>query len=94
MAPSSISKPTPVNDALDEADETFRIQLTGAVGAVLGAAQQQIITIADDDPPPSLTINDVTTNEAAGTANFTSPCQQLVASRSRSPTRCQRHRRR
>jgi T1SS-143 domain-containing protein len=51
-----------VDDALDEFDETTSLTVGGvtAVG-----------TINDNDPTPTLSIDDVTVNEAAGTATFT-----------------------
>ncbi|MDB5899650.1 MAG: type 1 secretion target domain protein, partial [Ramlibacter sp.] len=51
-----------VQDAIDEPDET--VPLT--IGGVSGTG-----TILDDDPTPSLSIADITVNEAAGTATFT-----------------------
>ena len=49
-------------DLLDEADETYNLTVGGITG---------VGTIVDDDATPSLSINDVTVNEAAGTASFT-----------------------
>jgi len=60
-----------VNDSLDEDDEYYKVRLTGAVGAVLGATSEHTVTIYDNDPAPSLTINDVTVNENSGPAVFT-----------------------
>ncbi|MDO9466089.1 MAG: Calx-beta domain-containing protein [Thiobacillus sp.] len=57
----TVTLPTTL-DTLDEADET--VPLT--IGGVSGTG-----TIVDDDPTPSLSINNVTVNEAAGTATFT-----------------------
>ncbi len=57
---------TLVNDAIDEGDETFWLQLTGAVGAELGTTQKHVLTIADNDPPPTITISDTTVNENDG----------------------------
>ncbi len=50
------------SDLIDEPDETFLVQLTGAVHGVLAVA---IATgeILDDDEPPALAIGDVTVNE-------------------------------
>ena len=62
------------NDATDEYDENFIVRLTGVTGGVLSlatGATSHTVTIQDDDAPPTLTVNDITTNEAAGTANFT-----------------------
>jgi VCBS repeat-containing protein len=57
----TVTVPT-TSDVLDEANETYTLTVGSASG---------IGTIVDDDPTPSLTINDVTVNEAAGTASFT-----------------------
>src|SRR5262249_24835910 len=60
-------------DALDEFDETFFLNLSGATGATILDSQGQA-TIVDDDAAPGLTINDVSVNEGdAGTtaATFT-----------------------
>ncbi|MEA3207025.1 MAG: hypothetical protein QOE70_82 [Chthoniobacter sp.] len=63
---------TPVaNDALDEAPETFTLTATRTLGTTTNAAATGTATIADNDPAPSLTIDDVTVNEGAGTATFT-----------------------
>jgi hypothetical protein len=56
-----ISLPT-VNDAIDEFDETFKLNLTKAsVGTVKRG--QGTATISDDDPPPSVTLNDLVFHE-------------------------------
>jgi hypothetical protein len=57
-------------DLLDEADETFRLTLSAPGNATL-ADPVAIGTITDDDAPPSLSIDDVTVAEGAGTASFT-----------------------
>ncbi len=63
---------TPItNDALDEAAETFTLTATRTAGTTTNASASGIGTIIDDDPTPSFTINDVTVNEATGTATFT-----------------------
>ena len=51
-----------LGDALDEADESFTVNLSGAQNATL-ADNQGLGTILDDDPTPSLTINDVSVTE-------------------------------
>jgi hypothetical protein len=59
-------------DAIDEADETVALTLSGATNAMIGTAVAQG-TIVDDDGPPSVTINDVTVvegNTGTGTAVF------------------------
>ncbi len=60
---------TTCGDTLDEADETFTVNLTSPGGATI-ADGQGVATIVDDDNPPTLRINDVTLNEGnAGTQN-------------------------
>ena len=65
------------NDVIDEADETVVVSLGGISGggfeaiAANPAANSVTTTITDNDPTPSLVINDVSVNEAAGTATFT-----------------------
>ena len=49
-------------DALDEGDETFNVNLSGASGATIGDGIG-VGTITDDDPLPALSINDVTVTE-------------------------------
>ena len=54
-------------DTLNEASETFQVNLTSPTNATLSDAQG-IGTIVDDDPQPSLSINDVSVTEGnAGT---------------------------
>jgi YD repeat-containing protein len=62
---------TPVNDAVDEDSETYKVRLTGAVGAVLGTQQEHRIIIYDNDPTPSLIVNNITVSETVGVATFT-----------------------
>ncbi len=58
-------------DVLDEGDDTFAVNLSNAVGALVTDAQG-IGTITDDDATPSLSINDVTVTEGnTGTVNAT-----------------------
>lgn len=60
-------------DVLDEANETFLVNLSNATNATIADNQGQG-TITDDDPTPTLSINDVTVTEGnAGTttASFT-----------------------
>lgn len=54
---------TTCGDTLDEFDETFVINLTGATGGVQIADGQGRATIVDDDPLPSLRINDRSVTE-------------------------------
>ena len=56
-SPSSCS-----GDLLDEANETFTLNLTNAINATI-ADNQGVGTINDDDPLPALTINDVSVTE-------------------------------
>ena len=57
----SVTLPT-VQDTLNEPTETVPLSLGGVTATG---------TITDNDPVPSLAINDVSVNEAAGTATFT-----------------------
>src|SRR5678815_426860 len=60
-------------DLLDEANETYFVNLTNPTNATI-ADNQGLGTITDNDPLPSLSINDVTVTEGnTGTvnANFT-----------------------
>ena len=69
---TSVLARTPiVNDALDEAAETFTLTATRTAGTTTNASATGTATIIDNDPTPSLTINDVTVNEGAGTMTFT-----------------------
>ena len=47
-----------LNDALDEADETFKLNIQSASPGIITAGQSTA-TVLDDDPPPSISINDV-----------------------------------
>ncbi len=51
-----------LGDTLDEANESFFVNLSNPTNAAIGDAQG-IGTITDNDPPPSITINDVTVTE-------------------------------
>ena len=56
-------------DLLDEEDENFTINLSGAVDATITDAQG-LGSITDNDPLPALSVNDVTVTEGnAGTTN-------------------------
>ncbi|MCL4297229.1 MAG: DNRLRE domain-containing protein [Anaerolineae bacterium] len=72
FAPGVTSQPVTVlvqGDLLDEPDETFFVNLSGAVNATI-ADNQGLGAITDDDAAPSLSINDVTVTEGnAGTVN-------------------------
>ncbi|WP_235580433.1 Calx-beta domain-containing protein [Rhizobacter sp. Root404] len=69
---TSVLVRTPItNDALDEAAENFTLTATTTAGTTSNASAIGTATITDNDPTPSLSINDITVNEAAGTATFT-----------------------
>ncbi len=72
--PGEITKQITVlvnGDTLDEANETFFVNLSGATNAVVLDSQGQG-TINDDDATPSLSINDVSQAEGdSGTTSFT-----------------------
>ena len=60
----------PLNDDTDgESTETFRVNLSNPIDAVIGDSQA-VATINDDDTPPNITINDLSLTEG-GTATFT-----------------------
>jgi hypothetical protein len=60
-------------DTLDEADETFNVNLSGATNATISDSQG-VGTIQDDDPQPTISINNVSItegNSGTRTATFT-----------------------
>ena len=59
-----------VNDILVESAETFTVGLSSPTNATITDGSGQA-TITDDDVAPSLSVNDVTVGEGAGTATFT-----------------------
>ena len=60
------------NDSLYEANETVNIALSSISGdATAGDPQAAVLTITDNDTAPTLSINSVSVNEGAGTADFT-----------------------
>jgi len=59
-----------LDDALDEADETFVINLVDPVNATIAGAQATG-TIVDDDDPPSVSIADISGSESSGSLTFT-----------------------
>jgi Ca2+-binding RTX toxin-like protein len=78
--PLSTTPTTPLSvplvaDALDEPDENFFVNLSGAVeGAVLIPNDQGVATIIDDDPLASLSVSDATVlegNASSAPASFT-----------------------
>jgi len=74
FAPSETSKTVDVTangDTLDESNEGFTLDLSGATNATIADAQG-VGTITDDDPPPVLSVDDVTVVEGdAGTVTAT-----------------------
>ncbi len=74
FAPGDTSESVTVQvsgDTIDEADETFSVNLSAPGNATLADAQGTA-TITDDDPAPSITIGDVSLNEGnSGTTNAT-----------------------
>ena len=76
FTPGQTSKTVTVQvngDLIDEIDETFFVDLSGATNATIGDAQG-VGTIIDDDAQPTISIDDVTVTEGnTGTvnANFT-----------------------
>ena len=72
FAPGTTSQTIPVTvsgDTIDELDETFVVNLSAPVNAVI-ATGQGIGTIVDNDPAPSLAINNATVPEGdTGTVN-------------------------
>ncbi|MDP9387837.1 MAG: hypothetical protein M3Q48_07890 [Actinomycetota bacterium] len=70
-----------VADTLDEADETFTVTLSGATNAGIGDGEATG-TIVDDDVTPSLSINDVSVQEAASatfTVSLSAPSGRVVS---------------
>ncbi|WP_204263174.1 Calx-beta domain-containing protein [Spongiivirga citrea] len=60
-----------VDDTLLEADETFTIDLSGVTNALVTVTNSQATATITDNDAASLSIDDITVNEAAGTATFT-----------------------
>jgi probable HAF family extracellular repeat protein len=81
--PGEVSKNFNVNvigDTIDEPNETFLVNLSGATNASLADSQGQG-TITDDDGAPSLNISDVTVTEGnSGTTNAVFTVSLLPAS--------------
>ena len=62
-----------VDDAIDEDDETIRIDIStisGGNGASENGVQQQTITLTDNDPEPSLRVENSSVLEAGGVLSF------------------------
>ncbi len=73
-SPSGATQPISVllvNDALDEADETFTITVSAPSGGGLGTVATHTVTITDNDAPPTLTVNCQTVAETVGIATCT-----------------------
>ena len=62
---------TIVNDAVAEATETFAVTLAAGTGNPALTGSPATVTITDDDPPGSVSVANVSVNEAAGTATIT-----------------------
>ena len=89
FAPGQTTKPVTVSsaeDALDEADETFTLGLSGAPNATVGDPSG-MGTITDDDPTPSLVINDSSRRRGRWAHSFTVTSRRPAASRCASTTR-------
>ena len=60
-------------DVLDEADESFLVNLSAPAGAALADSQGTVTILDDDDPPrPSISVNDVSVTEGDFGAKFVS----------------------
>ncbi|MCE1159810.1 MAG: hypothetical protein LWW74_01205, partial [Burkholderiales bacterium] len=69
-----------VQDTIDESDETFTLTATVTSGDTVNPSATGTATILDDDNAPTISINDVTVNESAGTATFTVTLSSMSAS--------------
>ena len=58
---------TSTQDALDEASETFRLQLSSPVAATI-ADSSGVATILDNDPPPAISVSDAVPRGEGGPA--------------------------
>jgi Calx-beta domain-containing protein len=70
--PGQLSKIVPVSvigDSVDEADESFSLNLSGAVNAGIASGSATGL-IVDDDGQPSVSVNDVVTADEKGKATF------------------------
>ena len=66
---TSVNIAIPILDnSTEEYDETFKITLSGPVGASLGTNTVHTVTITDDEDPPLVTIQDVFVTEGASTS--------------------------
>ncbi len=75
FAPGERTRPlhlVPIDDALDELNETVTLTLTSATPtATVGVPAVVTLTLADDDPTPALTVADAAADESAGAITFT-----------------------
>jgi len=64
---------TAVQDTLDEVDETIIVDISSVINGTEATPQQVTVTITDDDAPPTVTLsrNNATIAEAAGTSVIT-----------------------
>ncbi len=62
---------TILEDALNEANETFTVALSDAVGGAQIGDGSATVTIQDNDPQPTLSISGVTVDESVGNAQLT-----------------------
>ncbi len=69
-----------VDDTITESNETIIATLGTLTNATLGANAAQTVTITDNDAAPTLSINDVTVSEAAGSATLTVALSNASAS--------------
>jgi Calx-beta domain len=67
-SPAAIGVPI-LDDAIDEVNETFQVTLSLPTNATIATATGQV-TITDDDATPTISIADVSVDEASGTATF------------------------
>ncbi len=69
---TSVLVRTPIiDDALNEANETFSLTATRSAGSTSNPSATGTATIIDNDAIPALSINNVSVNENAGTMTFT-----------------------
>ena len=69
---TSVLVRTPItDDSINEPAETFNLTATTTAGTTSNPSAVGIATITDNDGAPTLAINDITVNEATGTATFT-----------------------
>src|SRR5262249_52340358 len=74
-----------VNDALDEENETFTLNLSSASNAVI-ADDRGVATILDDDDPPLVSIDDVEATEGDSGSTLAAFTDSLHAARGKTVT--------